>query len=179
MSSDRVHAAVAAMRDGYAPLAAAGIDTLTHAELLAVQQELETLTRQLPVQTHRILARLAAEASPTELGARSLREVLAQRLRISRADARRRLADAEQLVRARPYPGNRWNPCWQPPRPPRPRAPGSSVSQTSIGVPAGWRWAWVPRTTIKSAASIRVSVRWMGVWSLMSMPSSASACAEG
>ncbi len=85
------------MKAGYAELAAAGVDALSHAELLDVQSQLETLIRQLPTQSHRILARLAAEASPTEFGATSLRELLTSRLRISRADARRRLAEAADL----------------------------------------------------------------------------------
>ncbi len=97
MEASPVFAAIAEMRAGYAKLAAASLDPLSHQELLTAQDELETLTRQLPTQSHRMIARLAAEASPTELGAKSLREVLAYRLRISRAEARRRLTDAQQL----------------------------------------------------------------------------------
>ena len=46
---------------------------------------------------HAVIARLAAECVPSELGAKSLTDVLARRLRISRAEARRRLGDAEDL----------------------------------------------------------------------------------
>jgi hypothetical protein len=59
--------------------------------------ELETLTRQLPAQSHRMLARLPREASPVELGAKSWREVLSGWLRISGKEARRRLDDAREL----------------------------------------------------------------------------------
>ena len=44
-----------------------------------------------------MIARLAAEASPVALGATSLAEVLWRRLRISRAEARRRIAEAADL----------------------------------------------------------------------------------
>jgi Domain of unknown function (DUF222) len=97
MESHPVFAAIAAMRAAYAQLAAASIDTLTHPELLSAQGELETLARQLPAQGHRMIARLAAEASPTELGATCLRDVLTHRLRISGAEARRRIDDAAVL----------------------------------------------------------------------------------
>jgi hypothetical protein len=97
MSSGPVLAAVAALRAAYTELAALPVDALTHPELLTVLDGLESLNRQLPTQSHRIIARLAAEASPTQLGAKNLREVLTQRLMISKAEATRRLRDAEQL----------------------------------------------------------------------------------
>jgi hypothetical protein len=78
-------------------LAAASIDALTHPELLSAEGELETLARQLPTQGHRMIARLAAEASPTDLGATCLRDVLTHRLRISLPDARRRTDDPAVL----------------------------------------------------------------------------------
>ncbi len=90
-------AAIATMRAAYDELAGLGLDTLTHPELLAVLGELETLCRQLPTQSHRILARLTAEASPMGLGATTWRDVLTGRLRISRAEAGRRLAEASEL----------------------------------------------------------------------------------
>jgi Domain of unknown function (DUF222) len=97
MGSHPVFTAIAAMRAAYAELAAASIDTLTHPELLSAQGELEALARQMPPQGHRMMARLAAEASPTDLGATCLRDVLASRLRIARAEARRRIDDAAVL----------------------------------------------------------------------------------
>ena len=88
---------VAALRAAYDALAACDFDALTRAELLAVGDELETLTCQLPVQTHRVLARLQAEATPKEMGAKSWRDVLTTRWRISTAEARRRLTEAALL----------------------------------------------------------------------------------
>jgi hypothetical protein len=92
-----VFAAIAAMRTAYADLAVASVDGLTHPELLSAQAEVETLTRQLPTQSHRMIARLSAEANAVELGAKSLRDVLRDRLRISGADARRRIDEAADL----------------------------------------------------------------------------------
>jgi hypothetical protein len=89
--------AVAEIRAAYDQLAELPVDDLTPPELLAVLGELETLTRQLPTQSHRILARLQREASPTELGAKSWRDVVSGRLRISGKEATRRLADAREL----------------------------------------------------------------------------------
>jgi hypothetical protein len=63
MSSDQVSAGIASMRAGYAEVAAAGIDALSHRELLEVLGELKTLTSQIPSQPHRVPSRLAAEAS--------------------------------------------------------------------------------------------------------------------
>ena len=57
-----------------------------------------------------MLARLAAEASPTELGAKNLRDVLTQRLRISRAEATRRLADAKAVGPRTALTGQRMDP---------------------------------------------------------------------
>jgi hypothetical protein len=111
MESDPVFAAIAAMRTAYAQLAAASIDGLTHPELLSAQGELETLTRQMPTQSHRMITRLATEANPVELGATSLREVLRERLRISGADARRRVEDAAVLGPGSRCLGTRWARC--------------------------------------------------------------------
>ena len=85
------------MRAGLAKVAAAGLDSLSLEGLLAVGDELETLTCQLPTQGHRILARLQAEATPKEMGAKSWKDVLTIRWRISTAEARRRLTEAALL----------------------------------------------------------------------------------
>jgi hypothetical protein len=89
--------AVMAIRAAYDQLAELPVDNLTHPELLDALGELETLARQLPAQSHRMLARLQREASPVELGAKSWREVLSGRLRISGKEARRRLEEAREL----------------------------------------------------------------------------------
>lgn len=114
MSSDAVHAAVNAFRAAYDNLAALPIDALSHRELLNVLDELEAVTRQLPAQSHRILSRLAAEASPTELGGKTLTDVLTTRLRVSQKDARQRLRDAELLGPRTSFTGESLAPIMEP-----------------------------------------------------------------
>ncbi|MDT5247996.1 MAG: hypothetical protein QOJ28_630 [Mycobacterium sp.] len=71
MSSGPVLAAVAALRAAYTELAALPVDALTHPELLTVLDGLESLNGRLPTQSHRIIARLAAEASRRSWGPRT------------------------------------------------------------------------------------------------------------
>ncbi len=94
-----MHRAVEALRIAHDELAALSVESLSHRELLGVLGELEVLTRQLPAQSHRILARLAAEASPPQrLGAKTLPpELIATRLRVSLAEAKGRVRDAKNL----------------------------------------------------------------------------------
>jgi hypothetical protein len=59
---------------------------------------LEALTRRQAALDQRIVGRLAAECPPAQLGAKNLGEALSARLRISRGDARRRIAEAGVLA---------------------------------------------------------------------------------
>ncbi|TQR85015.1 HNH endonuclease [Mycobacterium hodleri] len=97
MSSDRVTAAVAGIRAAVAELVDLDCDQFTHLELVELLGELETVTWQLPTVGHQVIARLQREASPVELGAKSLGSVLTQRLRISGKEVRRRICEAEDL----------------------------------------------------------------------------------
>ena len=97
MSSGRVATAVAAYVAAAAELAALDCDGFTHRELLELLGELEAVTWRMPTLQHRVIARLQREASPVELGAKSLKAVLTERLRISGKDAARRLAEAKEL----------------------------------------------------------------------------------
>jgi Domain of unknown function (DUF222) len=97
MNWDAVAAALDDVEAAYEKFAALSLDGLTAPELLAVLARRETLVWQQAATDHRVIARLAAECSPEELGATSLTEALARRLRISRRDARRRVAEAEDL----------------------------------------------------------------------------------
>ncbi len=97
MSGTVVQERVRALRAAYDALASCDLDLLTRAELLAVGDELETLTCQLPTQSHRLLARLQAEATPKEMGAKSWKDVLRTRWRISTTEAHRRLTEAALL----------------------------------------------------------------------------------
>jgi hypothetical protein len=94
---DTVMAVLDRLDADQAVLAELSMDTLTHPELLAVLGRLESLTWRTPAITHRLLARLSAEASPIALGAPSLAAALSERLRISRFEAHRRLKDAAHL----------------------------------------------------------------------------------
>lgn len=97
MSGVAVREALAALRVAHDALAACDVDLLTRQELLETLDELETLTCQLPAQSHRLLARLQLETTAKELGAKSWRDVLMIRWRISSAEAGRRLTDAALL----------------------------------------------------------------------------------
>ena len=97
MLATRVQVAMAALRSAHESLAACDLDMLTDRELLDVLDRLEELSCQLPAQWHRMLARLQAETTPKELGAKSWRQVLAIRCRISTSEAGRRLDEAAQL----------------------------------------------------------------------------------
>ena len=97
MSSDRVTAAVASVVAAVAELVDLDCDQFTHLELVELLGELETVTWQLPTVGHQVIARLQREASPVELGAKSLGSVLTQRLRISGKEVRRRICEAEDL----------------------------------------------------------------------------------
>jgi hypothetical protein len=97
MQVGSVQSAAEALRAAYEAMAALPVDALTAAELVGVLDELEVLTCQLPVQSHRMLARLQAETTPKAMGAKSWRDVLAIRWRISPGEAGRRLDEAAQL----------------------------------------------------------------------------------
>jgi hypothetical protein len=97
MSGADVDEGMALIRAGYAKIAAAELDGLSLKETLALGDELQTLCCQLPTQSHRLLARLQAEHTPRESGAKSWNEVLRTRWRISSAEAGRRLAEAAVL----------------------------------------------------------------------------------
>ena len=93
-----VQAAMTALRCAHDAVAALSVDALTAADLLGVLDDLETLTCQLPAQGHRLLTRLQAETTPKALGAKSWREVMAVRWRISPSEAGRRLEEAGLLA---------------------------------------------------------------------------------
>lgn len=71
-------------------------DSVTTLERLRILAQLETIARRLPVAGHRLINQLVQEATPAELGGK-LSHALADRLRISRAEATRRVAEAADL----------------------------------------------------------------------------------
>jgi hypothetical protein len=71
-------------------------DVLTTPELLAVLENLEQMRRGQPAIEHALINQLAQQADATELGGK-LPSALANRLRISRAEASRRVHEAADL----------------------------------------------------------------------------------
>jgi hypothetical protein len=70
-------------------------DTVSVTDRLAVVERLETLRRRVAVLSHDVIASLAGEDIP-DLGG-VVHRVIADRLRITPGEARRRMRDAEQL----------------------------------------------------------------------------------
>src|SRR5215213_5972014 len=89
MQAEVLRAKVAAFRAAYDEVAACLIDTVTHGDLLPEMDELEALVCQVPTLRHRMLAQLQAQTTPRELGAKSWREVVMTRWRLSGAEASR------------------------------------------------------------------------------------------
>ncbi|MCW2514286.1 MAG: hypothetical protein JWR11_3328 [Mycobacterium sp.] len=121
MSGTDVHEAVAALRAAYDTLAACDLDTLTVPDLLALGDDLEALACQLPTQSHRVLARLQADTTPHELGAKSWRDVLSTRWRLSPTEAGRRLGEADDLGPRQSFTG----------QPLAPRLPAVAAAQAA------------------------------------------------
>lgn len=90
-------AALDAVEAAYEKFAALSLDGLTVPELLAVLSRREVVAWRQPAVDHGVIARLAAECSPSQLGAKNLTDVLSRRLRISRREARRRIGEAQDL----------------------------------------------------------------------------------
>jgi len=88
---------MAALRAAHDAFANCHLETLTRCELLELYGEYEALTCALPTQSHRMLARLQAETTAGELGAKSWNEALRILWRLSTAEAGRRLAEAADL----------------------------------------------------------------------------------
>lgn len=80
-----------------AQLAQCSFDALSPEELVEVLARREALARQAPAIDHRIVARFVAEGHSEVLAGSSLTKALSERLRISSAEARRRVAEAADL----------------------------------------------------------------------------------
>jgi hypothetical protein len=70
---------------------------LTGPELLTVKHRLETVARRQAAVDHRLTQQLTSQARPVELGGKSWTDVLSNRLRIGRGEARRRLDETDDL----------------------------------------------------------------------------------
>jgi len=78
-------------------LAALPIQTLSAPQILSALDRLETHRRRQPAVEHALVNHLQSQATAKEMGAKSWRSVLSQRLGISGADAGRRIVEAAQL----------------------------------------------------------------------------------
>jgi hypothetical protein len=78
-------------------LASLPLTTVSAGQVLAVLDRLETQRRRQPAVEHALLNHLQVQATTKDMGAKSWRAVLAQRLGISGPDAGRRLAEATAL----------------------------------------------------------------------------------
>jgi Domain of unknown function (DUF222) len=85
-----------ALHDAVSDVLEVHSDTLTTPECLALLERLETETRRLPAAGHPLVNQLARQTNDTELGGK-LSHALADRLRISRAEASRRIHEADDL----------------------------------------------------------------------------------
>src|SRR5262245_16241395 len=94
---EEVLATVARWEQAQAAMAGLSFTALSAVEVLAIQQRLETGYRAQPAVDHRLIDQLSAQATPTELGATSWPKVLAEALRISTDEAKRRITQAELL----------------------------------------------------------------------------------
>ncbi len=98
MGTEALRAAVAAVRAAVDELAACEVELATGPQLLDALDELQALSCQLPSISHRLLARLQVETTAREMGAKSWKDALSVRWRISTGQAHRRLADAALLA---------------------------------------------------------------------------------
>ncbi len=93
---DEVVAAFDALDAAWERLAGCKFDALVTGERLALLERLEVQRRRQPAVEHELVNQVREQATPAELGGR-LSHALADRLRITRADANRRIGAAEEL----------------------------------------------------------------------------------
>jgi hypothetical protein len=92
-----VVAAVDRFDAAQAALAALSFEALDAPQALAVKDRLETVARRQGAVDNRLNQQLVCQGGPVELGGTSWTDVLSNRLRIGRGEARRRLDEAEDL----------------------------------------------------------------------------------
>jgi hypothetical protein len=95
-SREEIHEDFDALRSVVSRILEHSYEALTTPERLTWLERLEQETRRLRVPGHQLINQLAEQAPPEELGGK-LPHALADRLRITRSDARRRLAEAVDL----------------------------------------------------------------------------------
>jgi Domain of unknown function (DUF222) len=108
---DEINDVLDRLRAAAAEVAALPVDAISAREQLAVLDATERIRRQLPVVEHRAINALLQQATPAEIGG-PLHQVLADRLHITSAEARRRIGDAECLGPHTSMTGESLAPRW-------------------------------------------------------------------
>jgi uncharacterized protein DUF222 len=93
-SKKQIIAALDAADAGYRELAALPLETLSRPEKQELLMRLQQFDNTLKALDRRLIGRLITEADPAQFGAASWADVLSRRLRISRGEAERRIAEA-------------------------------------------------------------------------------------
>lgn len=93
-SKNDIVAALDAVDAAHRRLLALPVHTLTRSERIELLQKIDELGKRLAAFDRRLVGRLITEAAPARFGGASWPEVLSRRLRISRAEAERRVAAA-------------------------------------------------------------------------------------
>lgn len=96
-SREDIEAAYDNLDAAFEAVAALSYDVLTVAEKKNLLVRLETHRRRQPAAEHPLINHLAAECAPETLGATSLPAVLAACLRVGKDEAKRRIAEADDL----------------------------------------------------------------------------------
>jgi hypothetical protein len=111
LDRDGVMAALERYRAAISELVDMPLDALDIPDLFTVLDTLQSGRCQVPVIEHHAINKIAAQARPEQIG-RSLKSVLADRLRIRPSEARRRIADAEMLGPRSAMTGEPLAPLW-------------------------------------------------------------------
>jgi hypothetical protein len=93
-SKHDITAALDAIKAAQNKLLSMPLHTLTWSDRISLLQQVDELGKQLVTFDRRLVGRLITQTPPPQFGGASWAEVLARRLRISRAEAERRVAAA-------------------------------------------------------------------------------------
>jgi hypothetical protein len=104
-------AAFAALEAALDRVTALRFDLFGTAERFGFLERIESVRRQLPVAEHVLINGIVEHATPAEIGG-VLGQVLADRLRVTRAEAARRIGEAEVLGPRTGLTGERMGPLW-------------------------------------------------------------------
>jgi hypothetical protein len=90
-SKDEIIAALDAVDAAFDRVLALPLQTLTLSDRVSLLRQIDQLGREMASFDRRLIGRLITEAAPAQFGGASWPEVLSRRLRISRAEAERRV----------------------------------------------------------------------------------------